>query len=155
MISYSFKQTFISIWKMYSFLKNLLCNRSVNRLLSLSLCLTLNSLIHPDPLHSLHCSRISVKAPKVWRSCCPNGNLKGSRLMRSLRWGKVRKSRWICSCCWWELLWWHTSTYSVTATGTVALEEDAQILKVIEAYCTSAKTRQTLNSSKIKSVCLS
>uniref|UniRef100_A0A6Q2YJQ1 Rho guanine nucleotide exchange factor (GEF) 7a n=1 Tax=Esox lucius TaxID=8010 RepID=A0A6Q2YJQ1_ESOLU len=27
-----------------------------------------------------------------------------------------------------------------------ALEEDAQILKVIEAYCTSAKTRQTLNS---------
>ncbi|KAG7502901.1 rho guanine nucleotide exchange factor 7-like isoform X2 [Solea senegalensis] len=28
-----------------------------------------------------------------------------------------------------------------------ALEEDAQILKVIEAYCTSAKTRQTLNSS--------
>lgn len=33
-------------------------------------------------------------------------------------------------------------------TGTAALEEDAQILKVIEAYCTSAKTRQTLNSSK-------
>lgn len=32
--------------------------------------------------------------------------------------------------------------------GTAALEEDAQILKVIEAYCTSAKTRQTLNSSK-------
>uniref|UniRef100_A0A671P8B0 Rho guanine nucleotide exchange factor 7-like n=1 Tax=Sinocyclocheilus anshuiensis TaxID=1608454 RepID=A0A671P8B0_9TELE len=32
--------------------------------------------------------------------------------------------------------------------STVALEEDAQILKVIEAYCTSAKTRQTLNSSK-------
>uniref|UniRef100_A0A8C1D853 Rho guanine nucleotide exchange factor (GEF) 7a n=1 Tax=Cyprinus carpio carpio TaxID=630221 RepID=A0A8C1D853_CYPCA len=31
--------------------------------------------------------------------------------------------------------------------STVALEEDAQILKVIEAYCTSAKTRQTLNSS--------
>ncbi|KAJ0070165.1 hypothetical protein NL108_002473, partial [Boleophthalmus pectinirostris] len=30
--------------------------------------------------------------------------------------------------------------------GTAALEEDAQILKVIEAYCTSAKTRQTLNS---------
>uniref|UniRef100_A0A3P9P5G6 Rho guanine nucleotide exchange factor (GEF) 7b n=1 Tax=Poecilia reticulata TaxID=8081 RepID=A0A3P9P5G6_POERE len=30
---------------------------------------------------------------------------------------------------------------------TAALEEDAQILKVIEAYCTSAKTRQTLNSS--------
>uniref|UniRef100_A0A3B4BV59 Rho guanine nucleotide exchange factor (GEF) 7a n=1 Tax=Pygocentrus nattereri TaxID=42514 RepID=A0A3B4BV59_PYGNA len=30
--------------------------------------------------------------------------------------------------------------------STVALEEDAQILKVIEAYCTSAKTRQTLNS---------
>ncbi|KAJ8378705.1 hypothetical protein AAFF_G00236830 [Aldrovandia affinis] len=28
-----------------------------------------------------------------------------------------------------------------------ALEEDAQILKVIEAYCTSAKTRQTLNST--------
>uniref|UniRef100_UPI0035900693 rho guanine nucleotide exchange factor 7-like isoform X2 n=1 Tax=Myxine glutinosa TaxID=7769 RepID=UPI0035900693 len=27
-----------------------------------------------------------------------------------------------------------------------ALEEDTQILKVIEAYCTSAKTRQTLNS---------
>lgn len=34
-------------------------------------------------------------------------------------------------------------------SGTAALEEDAQILKVIEAYCTSAKTRQTLNSSKI------
>ncbi|XP_060785613.1 rho guanine nucleotide exchange factor 7a isoform X3 [Neoarius graeffei] len=31
--------------------------------------------------------------------------------------------------------------------STVALEEDAQILKVIEAYCTSAKTRQTLNST--------
>uniref|UniRef100_A0A8C6Z4K4 Rho guanine nucleotide exchange factor 7 n=1 Tax=Nothoprocta perdicaria TaxID=30464 RepID=A0A8C6Z4K4_NOTPE len=30
---------------------------------------------------------------------------------------------------------------------TAALEEDAQILKVIEAYCTSAKTRQTLNST--------
>lgn len=43
----------------------------------------------------------------------------------------------------------------VTAAGTVALEEDAQILKVIEAYCTSAKTRQTLNSSKIKSAYLS
>uniref|UniRef100_A0A8C4R895 PH domain-containing protein n=1 Tax=Eptatretus burgeri TaxID=7764 RepID=A0A8C4R895_EPTBU len=28
-----------------------------------------------------------------------------------------------------------------------ALEEDTQILKVIEAYCTSAKTRQTLNST--------
>lgn len=34
--------------------------------------------------------------------------------------------------------------------GTAALEEDAQILKVIEAYCTSAKTRQTLNSSKLE-----
>lgn len=34
-------------------------------------------------------------------------------------------------------------------SGTAALEEDAQILKVIEAYCTSAKTRQTLNSSEI------
>ncbi|XP_035378872.1 rho guanine nucleotide exchange factor 7a isoform X3 [Electrophorus electricus] len=32
--------------------------------------------------------------------------------------------------------------------STVALEEDAQILKVIEAYCTSAKTRQTLNSRR-------
>uniref|UniRef100_A0A667Z4U1 Rho guanine nucleotide exchange factor (GEF) 7a n=1 Tax=Myripristis murdjan TaxID=586833 RepID=A0A667Z4U1_9TELE len=32
------------------------------------------------------------------------------------------------------------------SSGTAALEEDAQILKVIEAYCTSAKTRQTLNS---------
>ncbi|XP_051993951.1 rho guanine nucleotide exchange factor 7-like isoform X1 [Xyrauchen texanus] len=31
--------------------------------------------------------------------------------------------------------------------STVAFEEDAQILKVIEAYCTSAKTRQTLNST--------
>uniref|UniRef100_A0A8C1UGH9 Rho guanine nucleotide exchange factor (GEF) 7b n=1 Tax=Cyprinus carpio TaxID=7962 RepID=A0A8C1UGH9_CYPCA len=31
--------------------------------------------------------------------------------------------------------------------STVVLEEDAQILKVIEAYCTSAKTRQTLNST--------
>uniref|UniRef100_A0A671PV17 Rho guanine nucleotide exchange factor 7-like n=1 Tax=Sinocyclocheilus anshuiensis TaxID=1608454 RepID=A0A671PV17_9TELE len=34
--------------------------------------------------------------------------------------------------------------------STVALEEDAQILKVIEAYCTSAKTRQTLNSRSRK-----
>ncbi|XP_026127524.1 rho guanine nucleotide exchange factor 7-like isoform X1 [Carassius auratus] len=34
--------------------------------------------------------------------------------------------------------------------STVALEEDAQILKVIEAYCTSAKTRQTLNSRQWK-----
>uniref|UniRef100_A0A674EHP2 Rho guanine nucleotide exchange factor 7 n=1 Tax=Salmo trutta TaxID=8032 RepID=A0A674EHP2_SALTR len=34
-----------------------------------------------------------------------------------------------------------------TRKSTAALEEDAQILKVIEAYCTSAKTRQTLNSS--------
>ncbi|KAI7811231.1 rho guanine nucleotide exchange factor 7b isoform X1 [Triplophysa rosa] len=31
--------------------------------------------------------------------------------------------------------------------STAALEEDALILKVIEAYCTSAKTRQTLNST--------
>lgn len=37
---------------------------------------------------------------------------------------------------------------SFPLSGTAALEEDAQILKVIEAYCTSAKTRQTLNSSK-------
>ncbi|XP_073318516.1 rho guanine nucleotide exchange factor 7b isoform X3 [Pagrus major] len=36
--------------------------------------------------------------------------------------------------------------------STAALEEDAQILKVIEAYCTSAKTRQTLNSSNRKDV---
>uniref|UniRef100_A0A674NJ01 Osteoclast-stimulating factor 1 n=1 Tax=Takifugu rubripes TaxID=31033 RepID=A0A674NJ01_TAKRU len=36
--------------------------------------------------------------------------------------------------------------------STAALEEDAQILKVIEAYCTSAKTRQTLNSSSRKDV---
>ncbi|XP_039770806.1 rho guanine nucleotide exchange factor 7 isoform X6 [Ornithorhynchus anatinus] len=33
--------------------------------------------------------------------------------------------------------------------STAALEEDAQILKVIEAYCTSAKTRQTLNSRRL------
>lgn len=39
---------------------------------------------------------------------------------------------------------------SRVSTGTAALEEDAQILKVIEAYCTSAKTRQTLNSSSRK-----
>lgn len=45
-------------------------------------------------------------------------------------------------------LWRHICNPSCN-TGTVALEEDAQILKVIEAYCTSAKTRQTLNSSKI------
>uniref|UniRef100_A0A672SG20 Rho guanine nucleotide exchange factor 7-like n=1 Tax=Sinocyclocheilus grahami TaxID=75366 RepID=A0A672SG20_SINGR len=38
--------------------------------------------------------------------------------------------------------------------STVALEEDAQILKVIEAYCTSAKTRQTLNSSKSRTPAL-
>uniref|UniRef100_A0A3Q3WEV0 Osteoclast-stimulating factor 1 n=1 Tax=Mola mola TaxID=94237 RepID=A0A3Q3WEV0_MOLML len=31
--------------------------------------------------------------------------------------------------------------------STAVLEEDAEILKVIEAYCTSAKTRQTLNST--------
>lgn len=43
----------------------------------------------------------------------------------------------ICSKC--NLAW---------SSGTAALEEDAQLLKVIEAYCTSAKTRQTLNSSK-------
>lgn len=48
-----------------------------------------------------------------------------------------------------------THVITLTTKGTVALEEDAQILKVIEAYCTSAKTRQTLNSSKIKSVYLS
>ncbi|XP_052378172.1 rho guanine nucleotide exchange factor 7a isoform X1 [Oncorhynchus keta] len=34
--------------------------------------------------------------------------------------------------------------------STAALEEDAQILKVIEAYCTSAKTRQTLNSRTMR-----
>ncbi|XP_059835465.1 rho guanine nucleotide exchange factor 7-like [Hypanus sabinus] len=34
--------------------------------------------------------------------------------------------------------------------STAALEEDAQRLKVIEAYCTSAKTRQTLNSTSRK-----
>ncbi|XP_037552395.1 rho guanine nucleotide exchange factor 7b isoform X4 [Nematolebias whitei] len=34
-----------------------------------------------------------------------------------------------------------------TRKSTAALEEDAQILKVIEAYCTSARTRQTLNST--------
>lgn len=28
-------------------------------------------------------------------------------------------------------------------TGTAALEEDAQILKVIEAYCTGASLHQT------------
>ncbi|KAG7261170.1 hypothetical protein CRUP_011999 [Coryphaenoides rupestris] len=31
--------------------------------------------------------------------------------------------------------------------STAVLEEDAQILKVIEAYCTSGRTRQTLNST--------
>ncbi|KAA8587979.1 hypothetical protein FQN60_001173 [Etheostoma spectabile] len=36
---------------------------------------------------------------------------------------------------------------SKSPKSTAALEEDAQILKVIEAYCTSAKTRQTLNST--------
>lgn len=30
--------------------------------------------------------------------------------------------------------------------GTAALEEDAQILKVIEAYCTGAGFQQTLSS---------
>ncbi|XP_037552397.1 rho guanine nucleotide exchange factor 7b isoform X6 [Nematolebias whitei] len=39
-----------------------------------------------------------------------------------------------------------------TRKSTAALEEDAQILKVIEAYCTSARTRQTLNSSDRKDV---
>ncbi|XP_046887388.1 rho guanine nucleotide exchange factor 7b isoform X3 [Hypomesus transpacificus] len=37
--------------------------------------------------------------------------------------------------------------FSVRKSTAAALEEDAQILKVIEAYCTSAKTRQTLNST--------
>lgn len=30
------------------------------------------------------------------------------------------------------------------------MEEDALILKVIEAYCTSAKTRHTVNSCKYR-----
>lgn len=34
----------------------------------------------------------------------------------------------------------------VRKSSAAALEEDTQILKVIEAYCTSGKTRQTLNS---------
>ena len=34
--------------------------------------------------------------------------------------------------------------------NTAALEEDAQILKVIKAYCTSTKTWQTFNSSSCK-----
>ncbi|CAB1346447.1 unnamed protein product [Coregonus sp. 'balchen'] len=38
-------------------------------------------------------------------------------------------------------------SYKEVRKSTAALEEDAQILKVIEAYCTSAKTRQTLNST--------
>ncbi|XP_067842757.1 rho guanine nucleotide exchange factor 7b isoform X1 [Heptranchias perlo] len=37
--------------------------------------------------------------------------------------------------------------------STAALEEDTQILKVIEAYCTSAKTRQTLNSTGVSNIC--
>ena len=36
--------------------------------------------------------------------------------------------------------------YSVDDAKT--LEDDAVLLKVIEAYCTSAKTRQTVNSCK-------
>ena len=44
--------------------------------------------------------------------------------------------------------WISFSPFILSFLGTAALEEDAQILKVIEAYCTSAKTRQTLNSSK-------
>ncbi|XP_046887387.1 rho guanine nucleotide exchange factor 7b isoform X2 [Hypomesus transpacificus] len=40
--------------------------------------------------------------------------------------------------------------FSVRKSTAAALEEDAQILKVIEAYCTSAKTRQTLNSRSRK-----
>uniref|UniRef100_A0AAY4DUS8 Rho guanine nucleotide exchange factor (GEF) 7a n=1 Tax=Denticeps clupeoides TaxID=299321 RepID=A0AAY4DUS8_9TELE len=46
----------------------------------------------------------------------------------------------------------HTTMTAPTFTYHFILiwkfSEDAQILKVIEAYCTSAKTRQTLNSSK-------
>ena len=34
--------------------------------------------------------------------------------------------------------------------NTAAVEEDAQILKVIKAYCTSTKTWQTFNSSSRK-----
>ncbi|KAJ6667390.1 hypothetical protein lerEdw1_016511, partial [Lerista edwardsae] len=43
---------------------------------------------------------------------------------------------------------WNSYAIHMHIECTAALEEDAQILKVIEAYCTSAKTRQTLNSSK-------
>jgi hypothetical protein len=35
-------------------------------------------------------------------------------------------------------------------TGTAALEEDAQILKVIEAYCTSASFQQGNGSIRIR-----
>lgn len=37
---------------------------------------------------------------------------------------------------------------SLHLTGTAALEEDAQILKVIEAYCTSANLQQGHGSSR-------
>lgn len=36
-------------------------------------------------------------------------------------------------------------------SGERSFEEDGQILKVIEAYCTSAKTRYTVNSGKLLS----
>lgn len=37
-------------------------------------------------------------------------------------------------------------------TGTAALEEDAQILKVIEAYCTGAGFQQALSSGGHKQI---
>ncbi|KAF3812681.1 hypothetical protein GH733_019483 [Mirounga leonina] len=42
------------------------------------------------------------------------------------------------------------SPHSLNPTGTAALEEDAQILKVIEAYCTSANFQQGHGSSARK-----
>lgn len=41
------------------------------------------------------------------------------------------------------------SHYWLNSAGTAALEEDAQILKVIEAYCTSASFQQGNGSSRI------
>ena len=40
-----------------------------------------------------------------------------------------------------------------TVDDSRVLQEDAKILKVIESYCTSARTRHTVNSCKSLSLC--
>lgn len=47
------------------------------------------------------------------------------------------------------------SNYELHLTGTAALEEDAQILKVIEAYCTSTNIQQGHGSSRFPQTTIS